>query len=91
MLRSGDLTAEEVKREENHLKEQEEKQLIEEGKIVFRTSKKRAAKEEDPLDANVKGKKLKKEDSSLKSKDSKKHNSVKKSSLLSFQDEEEDL
>lgn len=88
VLRSGDLTAEEATKEEIELKKKEEKELIEKGKIVFKPQKKRTA----PLDQSASddlshNKKVKRDANS--SEDDRK-NPIKKSCLLSFDDDEDE-
>ena len=77
VLKSGDLTAEEAKKEEERIREREDKELIASGKVVFKSTKKRIAhSEEKSEDEN---KKLKKEHSTGKK--------VKTKCLLSFDDD----
>lgn len=88
VLRSGDLTAEEAAKAEIEQKEREDRELIEKGKITFKSQKKRSTATEQDTDAQSNNKKAKKENSVSKSDSSR--SSAKKSSLLSFDDEEED-
>lgn len=96
VLRSGDLTAEEATKEEIELKKKEDQELIEKGKIVFKSQKKRTVPTEVPTSepaseeshSNSKKTRRKETSTSTPSEDSKP--SVKKPSLLSFEDEEDE-
>ena len=91
VLRSGDLTAEEATKEEVELKEKEEKELIEKGKIAFKPQKKRTNISNQSTDINLaNAKKMKKETSDSRSKNESMKDSVKISSLLSFNAEEDE-
>nr|CAH0111722.1 unnamed protein product [Daphnia galeata] len=91
VLRSGDLTAEEATKEEVELKDKEEKELIEKGKIAFKPQKKRTNISNQSTDINLtNGKKMKKETSDSRSKNESMKDSVKISSLLSFNAEEDE-
>ncbi|KAK4020070.1 hypothetical protein OUZ56_002066 [Daphnia magna] len=91
VLRTGDLTAEEAEKEEVELKREEEKELIEKGKITFKPQKKRTNTSNLHSDNDLSNsKKTKKEDSVPSEKKESVQSSAKKSSLLSFCDEEED-
>jgi len=58
VLKSGDLTAEEAKQEEERIREREDKELIESGKIIFKSAKKRNTEPEDkPIEESKKPKK----------------------------------
>ncbi|XP_046447181.1 uncharacterized protein KIAA1143 homolog [Daphnia pulex] len=90
VLRSGDLTAEEATKEEVELKEKEERELIEKGKIVFKPQKKRTQISDEPNGSEIANvKKVKKEDSGSSTKSESSKDTAKKSSLLSFNDEDE--
>jgi hypothetical protein len=90
VLRSGDLTAEEATKEEVELKEKEERELIEKGKIVFKSQKKRSQISDEPDGSDIANvKKVKKEDSGSSTKSESSKDTAKKSSLLSFNDEDE--
>ncbi len=91
VLRTGDLTAEEATKEEIELKQKEEKELIEKGKIVFKPQKKRTTPSDPPNNNDLaSSKKVKKEDLASNDKGVESKNVAKKTSLLSFNDDEED-
>lgn len=89
VLRSGDLTAEEATKEEIELKKKEDQEQIEKGKIVFKSQKKRTVPTSEPASdeshSNSKKTRRKETSASTPSEDSKP--SIKKPSLLSFDDE----